>query len=278
MKPVEKALWYVENHYREQITLEVLASVAGVSRYHLSRIFDFAVGQPFARYLRGRRLSKAAMALAAGEADILDLALSLGYGSHEAFSRAFKAAFCLTPEQVRAQGHTENLNLTEAKLMQPSRTVSLAEPRFEEAGKLAITGLSRHYGFEEVAEIPDQWQSLGLLISRLTAEVQPTTYGVIYNGSDDSFDYLTGVEISKAETAPENVVRLDIAPQRYAVFEHPGHVAHVRETCDAIWSDWLPSSDLTVVEAPWFERYGKAFDPLTGAGGLEIWIPITSGN
>jgi len=52
-------------------------------------------------------------------------------------------------------------------------------------------------------------------------------------------------------------------------------VAKLRETCDAIWSDWLPSSDKTVVEAPWFERYGEQFNAVTGSGGLEVWIPVS---
>ena len=45
---------------------------------------------------------------------ILDLARSLGCGSHEASSRAFKQRFGQTPESVRAQGHADSLNLTEA--------------------------------------------------------------------------------------------------------------------------------------------------------------------
>ena len=275
MKAIDKAIWYIENHYREQVSLDTLADIAGVSRYHLSRIFCYAVGQPVSHYIRLRRLSEAAVALAAGEPDILDLALSLGYGSHEAFSRAFKQHFCTTPEQVRKQGHTQNLNLTTAKLMEQGKATSLAEPRLEQLGTLTIAGISRYYPFERVAEIPDQWQSFSPLIPRITDGVKPVTYGVIYNGGDDSFDYLSGVEVTTVVNAPENVVCLEISPQYYMVFRHPGHVATVRETCDAIWSDWLPASDKSIVEAPWFERYGDEFDPHTGEGGLEIWIPVS---
>jgi AraC family transcriptional regulator len=274
MKPVDKAIWYIENHYREQVSLATLADVAGVSRYHLSRMFCYTVGHPVSRYLRLRRLSKAALALAAGEPDILDLALSVGYGSHEAFSRAFKEHFCRTPEQVRKQGHTNNLVLTGAKLVEQTKAITLTAPRVEQAGKLSIVGISRFYLFEDVAEIPDQWQSFASSIARIFRNAKPVTYGVIYNAGDDSFDYLSGVALPKGTDTPETLVRLDIAPQSYVVFCHPGHVATVRETCDAIWSDWLPASGRAVVEAPWFERYGDAFDPQTGEGGLEIWIPV----
>jgi len=249
MKAIDKAIWYIESHYREHISLESLADVAGVSRYHLSRIFCYTIGQPISRYIRLRRLSTAAIALAAGETDILDLALSIGYGSHEAFTRAFKEHFSITPEQVRAQGNTGELNLV---------------------------GLSRFYPFEKVAEIPDQWQSFAALIPCVTSEDKPFTYGVIYNGGDDSFDYLSGVKRPTGRSSPQNMVCLKVLPQSYLVFRHPGHVATLRETCEAIWSDWLPASSRTPEEAPWFERYGREFDPVTGKGGLEIWIPVSS--
>ncbi|MCB1683311.1 MAG: AraC family transcriptional regulator [Pseudomonadales bacterium] len=275
MKAVEKAVWYIENHYREEISLDDLARLSGVSRYHLSRIFCYAVGQPISRYVRLRRLSRAAESLASGERDILNLALSVGYSSHEAFTRAFKSHFHKTPEQVRSQRHTDDLEIMEPILMKSTEATTLAEPRYETLSrKLSIVGISRYYPFEKVAEIPDQWQSFAPFIPRVTSAGKPATYGIIYNGSDTSYDYLSGVELPKGADSPENLVRLDIAPQTYAVFEHSGHVANVRDTCDAIWSDWLPGSKQTVVEAPWFEKYGDSFNPQTGEGGLEIWIPV----
>ena len=276
MKAVEKAIWYVESHYREAISLDTLASVAGVSRYHLSRMFCYAVGLPVSKYLRIRRLSAAAIALAAGEPDILDLALSLGYGSHEAFSRAFKELFAATPEQVRAQGHTDNLKLLEPQSMETSTSVSLAEPRSEKLGPISLIGHSRHYPFEKVSGIPEQWQAFAEVLPTISNDPKPTTFGVIYNGCDDSFDYLSGVDAKVCPGNVGNVVKIELESQTYLVFDHTSHVSSVRETCAAIWSNWLPNSDVKVIEAPWFERYGKSFDPITGNGGLEIWIPIIS--
>lgn len=276
MKAIDKAIWYIENHYREQISLDTLADVAGVSRYHLSRIFCYAVGLPISRYIRLRRLSTAAIALAAGEADILDLALSIGYGSHESFTRAFKEHFSATPEQVRARGNTDDLNLTAAISVEQEKATNLADPRMEQLGDLNLVGISRHYPFEKVAEIPDQWQSFVPLIPQITCDSDPVTYGAIYNGGDDSFDYLSCVELPAGKEPPRTMVSLRVPPQSYLVFWHPGHVATLRETCDAIWTDWLPAFGKAVVEAPWFERYGDEFNPVTGAGGLEIWIPVSS--
>src|SRR5262249_52586389 len=113
MNPVGKALWYIESHFAGEITLDEIAAVGGVSRYHMSRAFSAAMGQSVLRHIRGRRLSEAAQSLAKGAPDILAVALAAGYGSHEAFTRAFGEQFGLTPEQVRAQGNLDNLKLVE---------------------------------------------------------------------------------------------------------------------------------------------------------------------
>jgi len=104
MNPVEKAVWFVETQFERPISLEEIARVAGVSRYHMARAFAEATGQSVMRYARGRRLTEAARSLAAGAPDILAVALSAGYGSHEAFSRAFRDQFDLTPETIRRHG------------------------------------------------------------------------------------------------------------------------------------------------------------------------------
>ena len=107
--PVERALWFVESHFGRDITLDQISEVACVSRYHMSRMFAISTGIPVMRYLRARRLSEAARALVNGAPDILSVALDVGYGSHEAFTRAFRDQFGVTPESVRSRGHLCNL-------------------------------------------------------------------------------------------------------------------------------------------------------------------------
>jgi AraC family transcriptional regulator len=113
MDPVGKALWFIESHFAGDITLEEIAEAGGVSRYYMSRAFGTVTGHSAMRYVRGRRLTEAAKSLSAGAADILSVALEAGYGSHEAFTRAFREQFGLTPETVRAQRHLDNLALLE---------------------------------------------------------------------------------------------------------------------------------------------------------------------
>src|SRR5258708_4228072 len=85
MDPIQKALWFVESHSREPVTLEDIAKACKVSAFHLTRAFAATTGLSLMRYVRGRRLSEAARQLAEGADDILSIAFDSGYGSHEAF-------------------------------------------------------------------------------------------------------------------------------------------------------------------------------------------------
>ena len=64
--------------------------------------------------------------------------------------------------------------------------------------------------------------------------------------------------------------------REYAVFTHRDHVSTIDTTIDKIWNEWVPQAGLKVASAPCFERYGEEFDPQTGMGGMEIWIPLES--
>jgi AraC-like DNA-binding protein len=85
-------------------------------------------------YLRGRRLSQAAQVLAQGAPNILTVALDVGYGSHEAFTRAFRDFFGVTPEEVRAQRDIGNLKLMEPFIMKDQPATRLPEPVFRAEG------------------------------------------------------------------------------------------------------------------------------------------------
>src|SRR5580698_8812271 len=113
MNPAQKALWFIESHLAEALSLDEIAGVAGISRFHMVRAFAAATGLPVMRYVRARRLTEAARALASGAPDILSLALEADYGSHEAFTRAFRDRFGVTPEAVRASARLDNLPLQE---------------------------------------------------------------------------------------------------------------------------------------------------------------------
>src|SRR4030088_213575 len=117
MNPAQKALWFIESHLADALTLDEIAGVSGISRFHMVRAFAAATGFSVMRYVRARRLSEAARALANGAPDILSLALDADYGSHEAFTRAFRDHFGVTPEAVRAAACLDHLELQEPIVM-----------------------------------------------------------------------------------------------------------------------------------------------------------------
>lgn len=276
MNPVDKALWFIESHCASDIELDDIATCAGVSRFHLLRAFGAATGYSIMRYVRGRRLTVAARQLAAGADDILSVAIEAGYGSHEAFTRAFREQFGVTPEAIRKQGHLDNITLLEEIAMNETPAAKLDPPRFENGKLLLIAGLSERYSCETSgAGIPAQWQRFAPYIGNIPGQIGRSAYGVCYNTDDaGNMDYLCGVEVSDFSALPEGFSRMRIPEQKYAVFFHAGHISAIRGTWNAIWSKWLPESGQQLVDAPFFERYGASFDTQTGNGGVELWIAV----
>jgi AraC family transcriptional regulator len=277
MNPVNKALWFIESNFGRDITLEDIASIGGVSRYHMCRAFAVTMGQPALRYMRGRRLTEAARSLARGATDILTVALDSGYNSHEAFTRAFRDQFGVTPESVRAQRHVENIQLVEPIKMDQTLLVSLEPPRFENAPEMLVAGLSARYSCDASSAIPAQWQRFVPHLGSIPGQVGNVAYGVCYNSDDaGNFDYLCAVRVSDFSRLTPDWARLRIPARRYAVFTHRDHVSTIRRTWNTIFSKWLPESGHRLADAPELERYSEDFNSRTGIGGIELWIPIES--
>jgi len=275
MSPVGKAVWFMESHFARAITLGEIADASGVSRFNLSRAFGTATGLTVMGYLRRRRLTEAARALSAGAPDILTVALDAAYGSHEAFSRAFRDLFGLTPEQVRLQRHLDNLELLEPYQMDESLLIDLDAPRVEAGRPLRIAGLSGRYTFATNQGIPAQWQRFAPHFGNVPGQIGWTSYGVCRSVDEaGGFDYISGVEVAEnADIGPE-LMSLRIPAQRYLVFVHRGHIAAIRKTIYTIWNRSLPESGHKATDGPEFELYDQRFDATTGVGEVEIWIPV----
>src|ERR1700722_19621052 len=275
MNPAQKALWYIESHLAEELTLDEIAGVAGISRFHMVRAFAAATGFSVMRYVRARRLSEAARALAAGAPDILNLALAADYGSHEAFTRAFRDHFGVTPEAVRAATRLDNLQLQEPIVMDSTALDHLKPSRFQTGKTFLVAGLGERYACEPRAAVPGQWHRFHQSMHNIPGRVGQVAYGVCCNGDDaGNFDYIAGVEVTDFSDLPREFARVRIPEQKYAVFTHGEHISTIRRTVNTIWNHWLPASGLKVADAPNFERYDTNFDPITGNGGLEIWVPV----
>lgn len=93
---------------------------------------------------------------------------------------------------------------------------------------------------------------------------------------DDGLDYLCAMEVSGTSDLPREFTVKRLPARRYAVFPHRGHFSGLGDTCSAIWNTWLPESgqELTGEAQDFLERYGEEFDPVAGAGGCEVWVPV----
>jgi len=275
MNAVEKALWFIESHFGGEITLLDIANTAGVSRFHMTRAFGAATGRSIMRYVRGRRLTEAAKALSHGAPDILSVALDAGYGSHEAFTRAFRDEFGVTPEIIRAQGSLKKIEVVEPIKMDETLLIKLEPPRVKSGTRLLVAGIGAGYTCESSAGIPSQWQRFVPHLGHIPGQIGGTAYGACCNNDDSgSFDYVCGVEVKDFLRIPADWNRVRIPEQKYAVFVQRDHISTIRSTWNTIWNEWLPNSGYEVADAPDFERYGENFSPTTGMGGFEIWVPI----
>jgi AraC-like DNA-binding protein len=174
MNPAQKALWFIESHLAEALTLDEIAGVAGISRFHMVRAFAAATGLPVMRYVRARRLTAAARALAGGAPDILNVALDADYGSHEAFTRAFRDHFGVTPEAVRAGACLDQLRLQEPIMMDSTALDHLDPPRFVTAQPLLVAGLGERITHENSgAGIPNQMAAVSSGGRRLSRPDRP---------------------------------------------------------------------------------------------------------
>lgn len=96
-----KSIEYIENHLGDKISVHDIAAASHYSTYHYNRVFKALVGDTPKEYLRKRRLTLAAKRLLTEEVGILEIALECQFDSQEAFTRAFKALFNMTPAQYR---------------------------------------------------------------------------------------------------------------------------------------------------------------------------------
>lgn len=149
--------------------------------------------------------------------------------------------------------------------------------RFEDGPGRTIAGFNERYTFESRVKIPAQWTRFAPHIGNVPGQVNGVAYGVCWNYEPGSgFDYLSGVEVAAADGLPADFAHVRLEDHRYAVFRHDGHVSALPATIETIWTKWVPDCGLEMAHAPCFERYTEQFDPQSGKGGIEVWIPLKS--
>jgi AraC family transcriptional regulator len=151
------------------------------------------------------------------------------------------------------------------------------QPRFEPGNPLRIAGLTGHYTREQIVHIPEQWKRF-VAYGEIPGRIGRTEYAWV-GMVPDGCDYVSGCEVESEGSLPEGLVVVEVPARRYAIFPHETHVSQMPLTFQAIFDEWLPASgfqpdpDANGV-AFCLERYGEAFNPQTGLGGIEIWLPV----
>ena len=275
MSITEKALWILERNSDRELRLNDIARACGVSRSHLANAFGTATGWPVMKYLKARRLTEAAYLLAAGAGDILTLALESGYGSHEAFTRAFRDQFGQTPERVRSNASLEGLAITPPLRLQ-SGEARCTLPQLKQLGRMRLVGLAAPCSYNGTTHIPAQWQRfMSSHYDAIPEKVESMPIGICEPPDDEgSFRYVCAAEVKAFERRSPDLTYIETKPRAYAVFRHNEHVSKIFDTYSAIWNKALPEMARTMADGPVMEFHNDAFDPDTGLGGLQIWVPL----
>lgn len=280
---LQRAIDWIEDHLSEEIGIGQAADVAGLSPFHFSRLFRAVTGFSVMEYVRGRRLTEAARRMRRREAALIDIALDSGFGSQQAFTRAFTAAFGIAPGMMingepLKRGFVNALDLSRLEWMM--REAQEMEPVFNKLDAFELIGLRRQFKRETLHEIPDLWRSLRPEVRELDDWQQRDCFGVCVQHADEDggIDYFAGVERIDGDEPTASMVSLNIPAQNYAVFVHkitrPELGPDIRASYSYIFGTWFPQSDYKLAKGYDFELYSERFDPSTLSGEIDLYIPV----
>ena len=163
----------------------------------------------------------------------------------------------------------------------PKANNRFAQPRIEQAGPLLIAGLREPLDEQAAQKIPQLWQKLVANWDQIPQRMPPPDYGLCIHLNNHEYYYMAGCAVWDFADMPNLFSPFIIPSQTYAAFIHSGNVSCICETIDFVFDQWLPTSGYRHATAPvnalhFFERYGEGFNPETGEGDIEIWLPITT--
>ncbi len=96
---LENVNFYIENHYKEPITLKAVSSFCNFSEYYFAHFFKESTGLTFMDFLTAYRLEKALQLLRYSRKNVTETAFECGFSNSRAFNRAFKKQFGTTPTE-----------------------------------------------------------------------------------------------------------------------------------------------------------------------------------
>jgi AraC family transcriptional regulator len=277
-----QAMEHIEGHLDQPIEVADLARFAVTSEYHLRRLFSALAGMPLSEYIRRRRLTVAGAEVLADERTLLEIAVRYGYGSGEAFARAFRAVHGVGPGEARRTGAALRSQprmsfrlVVEGSGSMRYRVVEREEfrvvgrgtrvPLVHEGVNPAIADFIRSIGQETLRRI----ESL--------SDQEPRGIVSVSDNLDDSraegteLDYFHGAVTRAA--APEDMDELTVPAGTWAVFENSGPFP---QALQYLWRDvftqWFPSNPYLSRPGPEILRTRLSED--AAQADAELWIPV----
>ncbi|MEU4129671.1 AraC family transcriptional regulator [Streptomyces wuyuanensis] len=286
LERLNQAMECIEAHLVERTAepLDVagLARTALTSEYHFRRMFSALAGMPLSDYVRRRRLTLAGAEVLAGERTLLDIAVRHGYGSGEAFARAFRAVHGVGPAEARRTGAAlrSQPRMSFRVIVEGSSSMRY---RIVEKGEFRVVGRKARVPLVHEGMNPDIVafvRGVGReTLERMEAlsDQEPRGIVSVSDNLDDSraegteLDYYHGV-VTGAET-PEDMTALTVTAGTWAVFEHAGRFP---ETLQHLWRDvftqWFPSNPYRSRPGP--EILRTRLSPDATEAEAELWIPV----
>jgi len=274
----------IEAHLGDEADVDALAARLGTTGYHARRMFSSLAGMPVSEYVRRRRMTVAASDLIGGD-DLLTIAVRYGYGSTEAFGRAFRAVHGASHGDVRRDGGPlrSQPQLRFRLTVEGSTTMDARiteRPAFRLIGHAARVPLI-HEGINphiqaHIASLPieeharlkqlSDTEPAGLL--QVSADVDPD----YAQGSE--LTYLHGVAITADTDVPADLDAIDVPAGAWAVFRTSGaYPAALQSTWAATATEWFPSNRWRLRPGPSIVAVLDRADDFSTAT-TELWLPI----
>jgi len=282
---VQKGIEFIEANLDYDISFQEISKKAGISQWHFQRIFRALTNETLKTYIRSRRLANALEKLLTSNEKIIEIAVTAGFESQESFTRAFKKAFNMTPNEARKIGD-KNLFLKKVKfdteyLQHINKNISLT-PEIYTQEKLQLVGLkTEFYSIDSeknnfADKLPLLWSDFIPRIKDINDRVPNVAYGIIQQTKQktDLLEYYAVVEVTQTNTLPTGMVCLEIPKSKYAKFAHKGNVANINNTVNYIYSSWLLQSNKWHTYAPDMEIYGSEYIPDSDESVIHYAIPI----
>jgi AraC family transcriptional regulator len=285
LERIQRGVDFAETRLDEDVALAEIARAAGLSQWHFQRIFKSLTGETLKAYVRSRRLARALERLLTTELRILDIAMMAGFESQEAFARAFKKAFGLTPMEYRRMKNRNlfprKLKLDEEMMRHINHNVSL-EPEIVRQPAMTLVGCrTQFYGPDSEKnnigeKLPALWMGFLPRLDEVDSAVPDRAYGVVRQEREDGdqLEYFAAVEVSPLGRVPSGMEAVHVPAATYAVFEHRGHAHAIDRTVSYAYSTWLIGSGRRHTYGPDLEIYDSRYHPTEESSVFCYAIPI----